>query len=398
MTIKKVIGKLHLWLGLSTGLVVLFLGVTGCILAFEREIRHAVESYQFAEVEDRPYLPPSEIKKITDKNLPGKIVHGIAYGMPGKSIVASFYSEDYYYLMYINPYSGEVLKTKDMSADFFRIVVMGHFYLWLPPTIGQPIVASATLIFVLMMITGIVLWWPKNKAARKQRFSVKWNARWRRVNYDLHNVFGFYMSWVAIFLALTGLVWGFQWFAKSVYWITSGGKQMTEFYMPVSRKLSESSLDAPAVDILWQRMTKEYPSAEILEVHIPENDSSAIEVAANPDDGTYWKADYRYFDQHTLAEIQVTHIYGKLEDNSVADRIARMNYDIHVGAIAGLPGKILAFLASLVAASLPVTGFLIWKGRRDKARAQAKTGQPTVAEKIEVEELEEAEENVLLNS
>jgi len=352
--------------------LVLFLGITGCILAFEHEIGLLTVPYQFVEPQGKPYLQPSEIKKITDRTLPDKTIHGIAYGGPNKAIVASFYSESYYYLMYLNPYTGEVLKTRNMDDDFFRIVLDGHFYLWLPPEIGQPIVASATLIFVIMMITGIILWWPKNKAASKQRFSIKWNAKWRRVNYDLHNVLGFYMTWVAILLAVTGLVWGFQWFAKSLYWITSGGKEAIEFYMPVSEKLSTAKLDAPAIDILWERMTKEYPSAEVLEVHVPENDSSAIEVAANPDDGTYWKADYRYFDQNTLKEIPVTHMYGKFADTSVADKIARMNYDVHVGAIAGLPGKILAFIASFICASLPVTGIYIWWGRRSKSKVEKK--------------------------
>jgi len=42
------------------------------------------------------------------------------------------------------------------------------------------------------------------------------------------------------------------------------------------------------------------------------------------------------------------------------------NYDIHVGAILGLPTKIIAFIVSLICASLPVTGFMIWWGRRKK--------------------------------
>ncbi len=50
----------------------------------------------------------------------------------------------------------------------------------------------------------------------------------------------------------------------------------------------------------------------------------------------------------------------------MADKIARMNYDIHVGAVLGLAGKILAFSASLIAASLPVTGFYIWWGKKHK--------------------------------
>ncbi|MEN2412166.1 PepSY-associated TM helix domain-containing protein [Flavobacterium mesophilum] len=40
-----------------------------------------------------------------------------------------------------------------------------------------------------------------------------------------------------------------------------------------------------------------------------------------------------------------------------------MNYDIHVGSIFGLPGRIAMFFAVLIDASLPVTGFYIWWGR-----------------------------------
>jgi len=37
-----------------------------------------------------------------------------------------------------------------------------------------------------------------------------------------------------------------------------------------------------------------------------------------------------------------------------------MNYDLHTGGVLGITGKIIAFLASLIAASLPITGLLIW--------------------------------------
>jgi uncharacterized iron-regulated membrane protein len=173
------------------------------------------------------------------------------------------------------------------------------------------------------------------------------------------------MSWVTIFIAITGLVWGLQWVANSLYWIASGGKQATAFYEPVSTTRT-SVANKPGVDIVYDKMKALYPTAETIEVHIPDNDSVAIEGAANPDAGTYWKTDYRYFDQYTLEEQPVTHMYGKLKDTRLADKIARMNYDIHVGAVLGLPGKIMAFFASLFAASLPVTGFLILRGRKSK--------------------------------
>ncbi len=138
--------------------------------------------------------------------------------------------------------------------------------------------------------------------------------------------------------------------------------------MPSVDSIPAQKPEIPSIDRLWVQMSKEYPHAKVLEMHIPESDTSAIEVAANPDDETYWKADYRYFDQYSLKEIEVKHIYGKLESTSTADKIARMNYDIHVGAIAGLPGKIIAFFASLIAASLPVTGFIYWWERKKKQR------------------------------
>lgn len=372
--VKKLVGKIHLWLGLSVGLIVVFLGITGCMLAFQREIESVTHTYAYIKAEEKPFLKPSELGPIAQAQLPGKKLHSVTYGSNSESAQIAFYEfepEEYYYIVYINPYSGEVLKVKNMDRDFFRILIDGHFYLWLPPRIGQPIVASATLIFLLMMITGLILWWPRNKAARRQRFSIKWNARCRRVNYDLHHVFGFYMTWVAIFIALTGLVFGFQWFAKAVYWTTSGGKQLAEFYEPVTQK--PGTIDAtatPAIDRVYHLMKAEYPTAETIEVHYPINDSVAIGAGANPDAGTYWKVDYRWFDQHTLQEVAVNHLYGRFTTASIADKIARMNYDLHVGAIGGITTKIIAFFASLIAASLPITGFYIWWGRRRKNRVK----------------------------
>ena len=146
---------------------------------------------------------------------------------------------------------------------------------------------------------------------------------------------------------------------------------MVEFSEPHTPKPLAVSKTAGItnVDQLWHKMAAEHPEVETIEIHYPENDSVALAAAMNPDTDTYWQTDYRYFNQYTLQEISVNHIYGRAKDNSAADKIMRMNYDIHVGAIWGLPGKILAFLASLFAASLPVTGFYIWWGRRKKNKA-----------------------------
>lgn len=380
------IGRIHLVLGLTSGTIIVFLGITGCLLAFQREIENATQTYRYVKAEEKSFLPPSQLKAIAESQVPEKHIHAVLYEGKEKAAQVIFYQfepVEYYHVVYLNPYDGSVLKVKNMDEDFFRIVLMGHFYLWLAPEIGQPIVASATLIFVIMMISGLILWWPKNKAARKQRFSIKWNASFKRKNYDLHNVLGFYVTWIAIILATTGLVWGFQWFANSLY-ASAGGDKSLVYAEPLSDTTQTRTSTAlmPAIDVVWHKMKMEYPAAEVLEVHIPESPASPIAANANSDGDTYWKIDYRYFDQYTFNELPVDHIYGRYKDADLADKMIRMNYDVHTGGILGLPGKILMFCASLVAASLPVTGFLLWRGRRRarKAATVTKTAEPLLRE------------------
>jgi uncharacterized iron-regulated membrane protein len=374
-TTKYWIRNIHLWLGLSSGLFVCFLGITGCILAFEREIENVTQPYRFVVPHKQAYLEPSRLKVIADRLVPGKHAHSISY-QQGKASQVVYYGfqPEYYWIVFINPYTGKVLQVKNMEEDFFRIMINGHYYLWLPPNIGQPVLATATLLFLFLLASGLVLWWPKNKAASKKRFSIKWSAKWKRVNFDLHNVLGFYMTWILIFVAFSGLVMGFQWFAKSAYWVSSGGKTLNLFEESFSNATLVPNVKSrqPAVDVLWARTLKSLPGfMGVMEVHVPEGPKSSIEITVNPDSDTYWKTDYRYYDQYSLKEIQVRHVFGKIGNAGVGDKLMRMNYDIHIGAIAGLPGKIMAFLASLVAASLPVTGFIIWWTKRRKNTKKA---------------------------
>ncbi len=367
--LKKFIGKLHLWLGLASGLIVFWLGITGCILAFEREISGAVESYRFVENPGTKYLPPTVLKDSVDEYLNGKEMVSVEYLGTKDAALAYYYDDSVYYQIFVNPYTGNVQKVKDMSKDFFRIITMGHYELWLGET-GRIIISIATLIFLVMLISGIILWWPKNKAAAKQRFRFKWKptTKWKRKNYDLHNVFGFYMTWVAIFLALTGLIMGFQWFANAVYFATSGGKTMPDHVHPLSDSTLAGTTDRQKmVNTVWLDLMRQKKSDNKVGIVFPHDDADALEGYVNHNLDSYFNADFYHFDQYTGKELPTDGVWaGKFMDVPLSDKIQRMNYDIHVGAVLGLPGKLLAFFASLIAASLPVTGFLIWYGRRKK--------------------------------
>ncbi|MEX0967545.1 MAG: PepSY-associated TM helix domain-containing protein [Bacteroidia bacterium] len=366
-TFRSIIGKLHLWLGLASGLVVFIVAITGCIYVFQHEIQELTQPWRFVTPQEVS-LAPSELLDIARTELPDKQLQRLYVEDPGHAAYALFYGEDgHYYSVFINQYTGDVIKVKNLRRDFFTIILYLHISLLLPGDIGTDIISYASLIFLFMMISGIIMWWPKSIAARKQRFSIKWTARWRRVNYDLHNVLGFYMSWVAIFIVITGLVWAFKWMETSVYWVASGGESLPEYARPASDTRASATSDP--IDKAWYKVRQEAGPDMAMAIFVPQRPADPITVMANPGMETYYQLSYYYFDRNTLEELPVNHLRGKYSDDaSIAEKLNRMNYDIHTGAILGLPGKLMAFFASLLAASLPITGFMLWLGRRKKAK------------------------------
>ncbi len=366
--VRKIILKIHLWLGLGTGLVVFIVSITGAMYCFAPELQQLTQPYRSVATQNTRFLPASELIAIAEKQIPDKKAKRLYYGQPNKAAYALFFDKDgYYYAVFMNPYDGTVLQTKNMRKDFYTIILYLHFTLLIP--YGQEIVGWSTLIFFVMIVSGIILWWPRNKAAKKARFTIKWGTSPKRLNYDLHNVLGFYSSWILLFTVFTGLIWAFDGFAAAVYKMTGEKKSVIQQKLPVSDTSQKNMMVIDkTIDKVWyqleHKMKDTYQGVELI---LPQTDSAAILVRANPAEKIFYKTDYRYFDQYTGKEFDGAYGWGKYSDvKTLSDRIRRMNYDIHIGAVLGYPGRIAAFLAALVAASLPITGLLIWLGKRKK--------------------------------
>lgn len=363
---KRIIYQTHLILGFISGVVIFIVAITGCIYAFKAEINSITQKWRYVEPQqDQSFLSTSILKSVAQSVFPDHSIHSINYGKKDEAAELLFYETEplFYRGVILNPYTSEIIKIKNYEKDFFYVILQGHMYLWLPPKIGKPIVSVAVLIFLVMLITGIILWLPK-KSNLKQSLKIKRNLPFKRKMYGFHSIMGVYASIILLVLTLTGLVWSFQWFSKSIYKWTGGKKELT-FELPKSDTVSDDQKEKMnAIDFVWEKMQKDYPAAETIEIHFPHNKKESVYAHVNSSAKTYWKTEFRYFDQNTFKEIDVDNVWGKLEDASTADIIRRMNYDIHTGAIGGLAGKILVFFASLIAASLPVTGFVIWNNKR----------------------------------
>jgi len=365
MTFRKAIGKLHLWLGLASGLIVLIVSLSGAVFVFQDDIRDLTQSWRKVEVQAKPMLMPSVLQAAASKAQPGFTASWTTYNGPDRSTSVYLSKGEEVYYAFLNPYTGQVLKVQNLKSDFFTIVQYLHMYLLLPPAIGKWVVDIAVITFVIMLISGIVLWWPRNKAARKQRFSVKWDASPKRRNYDLHNVFGFYASALALVLAFSGLCISYEWLMDGVGALANGGRSIApENAEPKVDTLLTARPTHPVVDIAYAHMRQQSPQAKMLLIGPTDQASAPVWCTAYGKSLHYYHRDEYRFHPRTgqllLAQLHDSKSNGK--------KLADMNYDLHTGLILGVGGKIVAFTVSLIAASLPVTGFLVWRGRHNRRK------------------------------
>jgi uncharacterized iron-regulated membrane protein len=372
MSFKKTLFQLHKILGLATGLVVFIVAITGCCWAFKEEIESLYDDYKKVAPQNESILTPTEAKELTKKIFPNNSVHGTIFGKNDDAIEVIFYDAEpeFYQSVFLNPYSGEIIQIDDHLSGFFAFILKGHMRLWLPKDIGEQVVGVSILIFLLIIISGFFLWLPKKRKNLKQRLKFDWKktTRWKRKNFDLHTVIGFYVCSLALIIAFTGSMMSYDWLQYVVY-KSAGGEKNPTFLIPENQSENLVNItDVLPIDFLLTKLEKENPNAESFEIHYPHSNSDAIYVEVGNSKGLHYDADFLFFDQNTLNEIQSETIYGKYENTKVADKILRMNYDIHIGAIGGIVGKIIAFLVSLLVASLPVTGILLWYGRNYKKK------------------------------
>ena len=376
-TFRKINNWLHLWLGLASGIIVFIVCVTGCIWVFNEEITGLMEPETRVERQDKPVIMPSQLMKIGNTLYPDVKVSYANY-QQGRAINLGLGERRGPNItLKINPYTGEVISKevhKKGETNFFRWVLNGHRFLWMPFEIGRPIVNYGTLIFVILLITGLVWWYPKKwtKSTRDKSFKIKWDGSFKRVNLDLHNVLGFYSLLFLLAIAMTGMVYGIKWYSEGLYWVTSGGDSLPGR----DREANSDSLMAhkfytpqQAIDKAWTTVIAKHPKSEGFYYSFPDTAKakSAIFVTIYPNSGQFYNNQSYTFDQHTLKELPRDKVYGATYDGApFGTKLRKMNYDIHVGSILGFPGKVLAFLSSLIGASLPVTGFLVWWGKRNK--------------------------------
>ena len=213
MTGKKIILQIHLWLGLTSGLVVFIVAITGALYVFEEEGRELFQhKYYHVIPAETARLPLQQLTDTFKTHFPKEKLLSIRF-KESKDAAYVFFTKNK--LVSINPYTSAIAGVRNVNGDFFTVVQKIHTELLLDK-VGKEIIRWNVLIFFILCISGLVLWWPRQKRFFRQAITINFSAKtWKRVNWDLHRVLGFYALLVLLIISMTGLFWMFD-TAKSI--------------------------------------------------------------------------------------------------------------------------------------------------------------------------------------
>lgn len=267
--------------------------------------------------------------------------------------------------MYVDAYSGEITGQYERIPFFAAMFKMHRWMLgsarapdgsigW-----GKLIVGISTLVFVVVLISGVVVWWPRNKSAWKNRLSVNVKKGWRRFLYDLHVAGGMYVLVFLLAMALTGLTWSFQWYRDMFY--TAFGveppqqeRRHNQSLNTQTRKGSKPDRNQETIYLHWQKVY------DVLAFQNPDVEQISISNGTANVSLGHW-GNQRASDKYTFVphsgEITSASLY---RDAPNSDKIRGWIYSVHVGSWGGLLTRLLTFLAALFGASLPLTGYYLW--------------------------------------
>lgn len=358
MNLKRFFLLLHRYVGLATALVLIIVAISGCVYSFQKQIR-AVLYASFIQVNPETINGQPDIDALVRAATivyPQSAIREIIVDAdPSKSV--RVYTWDLH-LLYLNPYTQQVLGIQNQKKDPFLLAWSIHTQLGMGK-LGGHIVALATLLCVPLIISGIVLWWPKRRSSFRNVFKASNWRTWKAFNYNLHNIGGFYTSVILLFVVLSGLMMSYTWFKDSIYFITGSEPVVKVAPLPTAGPAHEEPINR-AVDYVRNN----YPGFQECSINYPYGkDIGVFTFRVNELDkiGTTHKLYFNLSNGELVGE-------KSYAEFSTGDRINAINFNIHSGKILGMPGLIIVFLVSLFSAFLPVGGFLIWFNKKIKTR------------------------------
>nr|WP_218172568.1 sulfite reductase flavoprotein subunit alpha [Pseudomonas sp. B6002] len=374
---KKTLFQLHWFFGITAGLVLALMGITGAAVSFQDEILLALNPTVLSvQKREAGVLPPAELVRKLEAT-EGKTVSMLWVESESGHAARVFFTppagERRGQMRYFDPYTGDYMGDA-VGQDVFGFILQLHRFLVMGDT-GRQITGACTLILVFFCLSGLYLRWPRQAANWRAWLTLDWRKKGRSFNWDLHSVFGTWCLLAYLLAALTGLYWSYDWYNQGVTKLLSDAPQNER----MRKRGPPPAGPAPVAnyDAIWSSIySNAGPGLSAYNIRMPA-------VAGQPATVYYLLKDSPH--DRALNQINLDPASGEVKSHdryaskSLGSRLLTSVYALHTGSYFGLIGRIILTISALCMPLFFITGWLLYLDRRRKKRHVRDARQGLVA-------------------
>ena len=395
MNLYRVIWRWHFYVGLILAPVLIISAATGLIYIFKQDVRDALNANAVFLPSSHP--PPMDAETLLAKlqTQQGKVEKFLLPAQPERSWIFKFgdkpkppkppkkpkpdhdqtsqhpkpehtakhdpndkkHSHDQGKEgWHVDPATATLLGPVLKEPAFFKIVLDIHRRL-LSGTLGRIVIELATSWAIVLMLTGLYLWWPK-KATGSGVWWPRLSGKWYVVFRDGHAVAGFYLLVPLMFILITGLFFSYVW-GGTYKWFQ--GKDPKGFFeVPKTLPSNPGAVSAGDLNEFIDHARSRWPGFD-LEVNLPKKKEGLWTIVPQTSRGPK-RQGLMVYDPVSRRVV----VERDLSELSWMTQLRLWAYPIHTGSIWGWPSKILAALSCLVLIGLSASGMAMWCLRRKK--------------------------------
>lgn len=348
----------HRWTGMTIGLVMVFLAVTGAGQAFRGQLEPVVYGMMRAPVCAEP-VPLDALAAAARADHPGAAVESLRFH-PGADEAAAVRFADRQ-IVYVDPCSARVSGRQAVFGGLFGSLEYIHRLMFFEDfrLVGGTL---ALICLLLLVIGGVLLWWPRTLKAAAKSLTVDKRLKGMAFMLGLHKTAGLYACVVLAVVSLFGVTMAFDWAKQALYWAAGSegpkaGRMEAAAPPPDGKPLT--------LQELWGKAAPLLSDPRDVTLRLPRKKGDPAQFVVVEASAPHPRArDELALDVFTGTALR----FVPYEKSSLGNKIYNWGVAIHTGQAGGAIGSLIVFLASMMVPVLAYTGIASWLRRRRSRR------------------------------
>jgi sulfite reductase (NADPH) flavoprotein alpha-component len=369
--LKKILYQAHWLMGITAGIVLAVVGVTGAMLSFEDELLVIMNRGVVTVASSgAPALsPPELLRKIENDNAGKRVMAFTVWADPQRAARVTFAADKAApaargETQYADPRTGELLG-EPPGASFFRQTRQVHRWL-AAGDIGKHMVGASTVALILLCLSGLYLRWPRNALNWRAWLVFDVRRKGRGFLYGLHSVLGTWVLVPYLLMGLTGLYWSYDWYRDALFTVTGAPRPSSPAKGAEPARRRQAVEQATDVAAVWKAFAAQVGSFQSANFRLPERPGQPLQILYLDNAPPHDRAFNRLMLDPANGSVRQHERYA---DKKPGAKLMSSMFALHSGSFFGLAGVIALMLASMLMPVFALTGWLLYLERRGRKRS-----------------------------